>query len=816
MSYLNKENVFSVASQVYNEVQSRYNLDVEGHYLDDIQKVMTKLWEKNKSKQLKPNQSQKLFHQALNRKTVELVLPQVFRNIEGGYLNKTQNNIFVEPKYEEAHSNYKNPQMANEFKDDTNARFEREAAMRRNEMMSEGNKSPPLENQKNMYSQENYQDKPMTYDNQLPITPEVKKDIEPDSGAERFVNGEPVYIENSRQNIVKDLGPTNAPDFFAPRPDRYAGENTGPSLDTFFKDAGNLRGELGMDTTIDAENRDVEDKFDRLKVQYMQDGKLDRPKDASNRVVDVIGRKRPDLVEQVQTSVVEQFTVKERENKVVEDNQKRAQDELILTNVQSNNAFLNYPVLAPEKIQYQTRKYFVTVDSLQRDTVNYPLPTNFQVRFEQPDQEVEVPSFLNSDGVVIYKKPVVYQNVGGKGAKLENIYQNIVEIKCLDAQIPLDTLYIGGFAPYDFNGPKIDENKQTPGAFGSDPYGPVWQENYGIRVDSIDEPYYFLVVDEIDGAYDGTTLASRRALAKLNFDKNFGIQRQFVNLKTAALEGKTFYPTNLGKLSQMTLQLVTRFNQLLDVGVDKIFIEAIEQGEEVQPGFFCPIPAGKHLTKIRIVKDDPSYNQVICGVGLKPGDRLIFYSIFNCNPLSFATKLSDGIYINFDNYPRIYFYMIHDVPDRSKREKKIDVRPFLKIGDIIVINNCYILDIESIDNSGIYLKVKSRMTFDPKITVTSKGFVNVKYAGNSELMGNSFLAPNGLRVGGQLTDPYEFQILYPFEEIPSYLKSPPYGFFKSKEAFYLHAKKQISYTFEITQVERDAEQLNSRVIAPGN
>ena len=131
-------------------------------------------------------------------------------------------------------------------------------------------------------------------------------------------------------------------------------------------------------------------------------------------------------------------------------------------NQQSNNAVLNYSLIPPEKLNYQTRKYYISVDSLQRDLEAYPLPTNFQVRFEQPGTEVEVPSFLNSDGVVMYGPPVVYQNVGGKGAKLENIYQNIVELKCLDAQIPLDRGYVGGLAPYDFNGPKIDEKLKSP------------------------------------------------------------------------------------------------------------------------------------------------------------------------------------------------------------------------------------------------------------------------------------------------------------------------------------------------------------------
>jgi len=815
MSYLNQQNVFAVASDIYKLVKERYGLDVEGQYLDDIQLIMSKLWDKNKDKQLKSTQSQRQFFGALNRKTVELVAPGVFRNIEAGYLNKTQNNIYVgEPQ---------NQNPVDLF----------EKLKKEREMESSGGAGAALEDQRNIYSSNNYQNKELTYDNNLPMTQKVRNNIEPDADADRFIDG-----QNSRQNIVRDIGPTNTPSNFVPNMGMGIREqDMSSSLDAFFKTAANLKGE---DTTIFRENQEVDDKFAKLKKQYMQDGQLDRPKDASNRVDDVGGNYRSPLTPPMDNTngrgsnnrvddvigrggaggrgerLMENFFVKNDESKIADDNKKKAEQELILMNQQSNNAVLNYSLIPPEKLNYQTRKYFISVDSLQRDLEAYPLPTNFQVRFEQPGTEVEVPSFLNSDGVVVYGPPVVYQNVGGKGAKLENIYQNIVELKCLDAQIPLDRGYVGGLAPYDFNGPKIDENKLVPNAFPSYPYGPVWKENYGISIDVLDEPYFFLVVDEIDGAYDGTTLASRRALAKLNYDKMYGVTRKFVNLKTSTLEGKTFYPSTWAKLSQMTLQLVTRFNQLLDVGVDKVYIKSIEQGEEVKPGFFCPLKPGQHLTKIRIIEKDPSYGQEICGVGLSPGDRLIFYSIFNCNPLASATKLNENVYISFTKYPSIYFYMVYDAQN-EKKEKKIDVRPFLKVGDMVIINNRYVLDIEAIDGSGINVRVKSRMAdFDPNVTVISKGFVNVNKRGSNEIDSCSFLAPSGIRVGGRLDDPLEFQLLYPFEDIPSYLKTPPWGFYRPYEAFYIHAKKQISYTFEVTQMEQNMERLDSRIIPNGN
>ena len=40
MSYLNQENVYSVASVIYNNIKQQYGVNIEGYYLEDIQKVI--------------------------------------------------------------------------------------------------------------------------------------------------------------------------------------------------------------------------------------------------------------------------------------------------------------------------------------------------------------------------------------------------------------------------------------------------------------------------------------------------------------------------------------------------------------------------------------------------------------------------------------------------------------------------------------------------------------------------------------------------------------------------------------------------------
>lgn len=66
-NFLSQQNIFNVASLIYQNVNQNYNINIEGQYLEDIQKVMIKLWEKNKDKKIKPNQ-EKSYVKALNKK----------------------------------------------------------------------------------------------------------------------------------------------------------------------------------------------------------------------------------------------------------------------------------------------------------------------------------------------------------------------------------------------------------------------------------------------------------------------------------------------------------------------------------------------------------------------------------------------------------------------------------------------------------------------------------------------------------------------------------------------------------------------------
>ena len=850
-NYLSQENIFGVADTIYKYVNKTYDINVQGYYLEDIQKLMGKLWEKNKNKKLKRNQNIKDLHSALNKKVVELLIPQVKSTIEGGYLNQ-KNNIMFSPKnnYEYAHDSYQPPQSTNSSSSNIDDAFQK-IQMERDEIYPKQEKVTFKEDvpsyqdtaelyermrkerestdtltqmtgvPHNKYSSENIQNRKVTYDNSLPKTNKIMEN------SDRYINGEPVY-NNEKNNLNEYFNNNHPSDFSNNNQDTNQQLSQQQTYENVFSN--NLS---GIETSVQSDNNEVEQRFQVQKKMYEQEGS-NPPKNSSNYVEDVMGtstrnnnekdkillqntypNQNTSSIEGFNNNMFEGFQIQDPENKTLKQNRNNAEKDLEINNLLTENANINYPLIAPENTRYITRKYYLSVDSLQRDLEHFPLPTNFQVRFEQPDEEIEVPSYLNQNGVVIYEKPMLFQNVGGKGAKMETIYENIVELKCLDAQIPFDRYFVGGTSPYKFNGPKIDENKENQLAFTSYPYGPIWEQNYGIEVDILDEPFYYLVVDEIDGAYDGTNLASRRALAKLNYDKMYGFGKKFLNLRTTALEGKIFYPTNLAKLSQMTLKLVTRFSRLLDVGVDKVYVEKVEKGEEVtEDGLFCPLIPGQHLTKITIISDDPEYGQELCSHNNIPGDRLLFYSIYNCDPFIQYTKLSKNIYIKFldnsgyDGIIKIYFYMVYGESSDIK-EKKVDATAFLREKDLIILNNKYMLDIVRITDGGYSLLLSPRIPFDTSQVITHKGFIRTKKSGNNNENKKSLLYEAGHRVGGKLSNRYTFQILYPYECVPDYLRDPVY---KPKELFYIHAKKQITYTFQVTQVEQNMENLDSRMV----
>jgi hypothetical protein len=70
-------------------------------------------------------------------------------------------------------------------------------------------------------------------------------------------------------------------------------------------------------------------------------------------------------------------------------------------------------------------------------------------------------------------------------------------------------------------------------------------------------------------------------------------------------------------------------------------------------------------------------------------------------------------------------------------------------------------------------------------------------------------------VTGDTSDPFTFQIKFPYENLPSYLKSGAGGTYKENEIFFIRQNKQIVYSFEVVVLQPRTDQLTSRIFTDG-
>lgn len=471
------------------------------------------------------------------------------------------------------------------------------------------------------------------------------------------------------------------------------------------------------------------------------------------------------------------------------------------------------PTYFPE---YQMINYYLTIDSIHRDLELYPNANYFQVRFDEPSESVEIPTRLGINGVIIYEQPKTFEYAGGRGAKMFRQYTNVVSIGCTQVIMPMSPRYIYGKPQYIFNGPQIDENKVVnPNQFTSFPYGPVFQSDYGIPRDILDEPYICMHVEELDGLYDGTSKCIREALAVLSYDSKFaGVSpRPFIHFTTASGEKKVYTPTALGKLSQMTIRLLNRTNKLVSLGNDKTYILKIEEGDIV-PSSVCDIKPGQHLTKITISDTHIQYgDQPLSGANVDPGDLLYFFTIFPCNPLNKFTPLNSDITLNLTNYPSSQFLFTSGITSTP-----ISVSPFVTIGDIIVVNQLYLFDITTISGDGHVVTLLLRGSSGINVTsliVTGVGYIKRRRRGLQSDEDCDINAGIGQYVVGTIGHPSVFQVRYPYENLPAYLHSDNAGTYKDNEAFFIRRDHQLVYSLEVSVLQPRTDQLTSRVLSDG-
>lgn len=476
-----------------------------------------------------------------------------------------------------------------------------------------------------------------------------------------------------------------------------------------------------------------------------------------------------------------------------------------------------YPLVNPHTNDYVRRQWYVDINSRNRNLEVYPNSNYFQVKFSPTSDGFDVSNNLNPDGSVDFEN--VRKFLGDdKGASIPVGYNNILELRCISAIVPHASRFVSGIYPTKYNGARVDENDTTTagstavnGQFKSWPYGPVYNSNnIGVPTNVLDEPYLMLEVPEIDGPYESTNTTGNKAFAKLIHDAYYGILTSFVQMRTAHNETRLYAPTDLGRLDRMTMELKKSDGLLYDFGQDKLFIESIDEGDEVDNNEAGCDFNGKRLTKIKISTDDPQYNGKQCSHGLHPGELIYLYDTQPC--------LSDVIYFNDINVPSldivsstsIAITAIQTLSNGSTQN--VDFTSFLEIRDVIALNN-KLYTVIDFQNNGRTVIIEVPSSFNNNMNVTRFGFAKRIKRGTTSNNTDLLNYIGGFRVFNTVDDdPTSFYLIFPYECLPNHLKSDNGGTYEAKDIFFIKHKLQVSYTLEVVTLEKNYHPLTSEII----
>lgn len=270
-------------------------------------------------------------------------------------------------------------------------------------------------------------------------------------------------------------------------------------------------------------------------------------------------------------------------------------------------------VLLQPKIPLKKFDYYITVDSQDRDLAIYPNPSNFQVKFSPSSNGIEVGNIIDKDNNLIIEGKTLYFG-DDNGASINITYDNIYEIECIAVTVPLSVKYVAGSMPLSYNkGSLAGINNNNPDVL-TGRFGPFWQKYNGAPVNILSSPYILLNIDQLKGPYEGTNKYLSKAFAKLipklvtnnNVFPNTN-NSHFMELNPSGPhEIYKYDPTNLGSLSKMNLQLLTKTGEFYNFGIDKYFIENISSSTYPKTTIGQCINESVY-TKITLQNQHPSY-----------------------------------------------------------------------------------------------------------------------------------------------------------------------------------------------------------------
>ena len=494
---------------------------------------------------------------------------------------------------------------------------------------------------------------------------------------------------------------------------------------------------------------------------------------------------------------------------------------------------LTTDIILEPKFKLIKKNYYIIFDSKDRDLYEYPNQTSFQVKFAPAGNNLKFDNIFDKNGTLLVReKNIVYGD--SADVSILETFDNIDTIDCMSVNVPITPYYVGGRGPIIYNSPFTTLNQSAQDNYGNS-FDSRYTPSTGIPINVFREPYLLLSIPEVRGPYRGGNELINRTFAKLmvrygDIPPNI-FEILFTTLsKTSEDESFKYDPNTMGKIDKMTLNLNNKDGYLYNFGIDKLFIESVSMGAERYSGY-CGGIYNTTIIKIQQKNDEYIkyckyyYRSGACDTlnshPVAPGDVIYLY---NTEPNSEQVAFFESnIYINSFKKEKVKNRIVISLAYMKDGEEVL-----IAMKDILPVYNNYYFVI--LDNGKYYYSKiigysgnKVIIEYDDDLAKVDYKSVQIGIA-KSNLRGaynddvQSIFYKCGyhvISVGSYATDSnndesndyWSIEIDFPYQNIPKHLPN---------NIFFIQKKMQISYTFCITTLVKDYNQVASLLNDSGN
>jgi len=488
----------------------------------------------------------------------------------------------------------------------------------------------------------------------------------------------------------------------------------------------------------------------------------------------------------------------------------------------SNNSIM----LDEPKFKKIEKKYYIAIDSADRDLYEYPNQTIFQIKFAPTGNSLRYETYYDQyNTLIIREKTIIYGD--SSNTNIRETFDNVRCISCKSVNVPTNIIYIG--TPdqnFIFNGAEIN----------------------GTGVNIFNESYLYLVIPELRGAYSGSNTVAQDSFAKLLVDYGANVNsdgslsfNRFNTLNTSTEDEIFIYdPVTLGKLDKLTLNLLNKNGIPYNIGIDKLFINNFAEGEYKYDGYcgnkFITTIINIQSTNDEYIKYCSLYNKrgecnILNSHPIKNGDLIYFYNTRPNNDqvvyFEDYINISKLKYDKINNKLNIYLNYLKII---DNKEEKINVNLKDVLGNNIHIykdyyiifydtkkSYYYYLKIDSINNNYITVEYIDTLPIFKNYNNIKIGITKNNLRGNNDDNQRSLFYKGGynvINVGKTDETKWSIEINFPYYNLPEYILNSTVYY--PGEIFLIQAKLQVSYTFEITIEIKDYDKLKSGLNESGN